>query len=91
MTRPIRLSQRQEQVLHLAIAGLSNQQIATGLGLALGTVKDHMSAAYIKLGASNRAHAATIVLREQMARSPSTLAEARSRDQGDRPTTRLPT
>ena len=61
----------------MAMAGLSNRQIAEILGLTRDTVKDHLSAAYDKLGASNRTHAATIVLREQLAMSPSDADAAR--------------
>jgi DNA-binding NarL/FixJ family response regulator len=71
MVRTTELSRRQQQVLRMAIAGLSNRQIATSLGVTPETVKDHLSAAYLKLGASNRIEAANIALREQLVRLPS--------------------
>jgi DNA-binding NarL/FixJ family response regulator len=55
----------------MALTGLSNRQIAAALGLSPHTVKDHLSAAYVKLGASSRTHAATIMLRQQLARGTS--------------------
>ena len=54
---PIPLSKREQQVLELLAAGLSNQQIADKLILALGTVKKHISNIYTKLGVSHRKEA----------------------------------
>lgn len=54
---PEPLSERELQVLRLIAAGLSNQQIADELYLALGTVKVYSSNAYSKLGVSRRTEA----------------------------------
>ena len=51
------LSERELEVLRLLASGRSNKEIAGDLFLALGTVKNHISNAYRKLGASNRADA----------------------------------
>lgn len=51
------LSERELEVLRLLASGRSNKEIAGDLFLALGTVKNHTSNAYRKLGAANRAEA----------------------------------
>ena len=51
------LSERELEVLRLMAAGLSNQEIARQLVLAIGTVKTHVHHIYGKLGAQHRAQA----------------------------------
>jgi ATP/maltotriose-dependent transcriptional regulator MalT len=51
------LSEREREVLGLMAEGLTNEQIATRLIIALGTVKAHVHNISGKLGAQNRAHA----------------------------------
>jgi LuxR family maltose regulon positive regulatory protein len=51
------LSARELQVLRLMSEGLTNEQIARRLVVALGTVKAHLHHIAGKLGAQNRAHA----------------------------------
>ena len=51
------LSQREVEVLSLMAAGLSNQEIADRLILALGTVKKHSNNIYGKLGVRSRIQA----------------------------------
>jgi LuxR family maltose regulon positive regulatory protein len=51
------LSQRELQVLRLIVAGLSNQQIAEELVLAVSTVKWHINNLYSKLGVGSRTQA----------------------------------
>lgn len=55
-----KLTTRQRDVLQAIVQGRSNKQIAKDLGLAIGTVKMHVSAVLTVLGAQNRLHAATI-------------------------------
>jgi LuxR family maltose regulon positive regulatory protein len=51
------LSERELQVLHLVADGLSNQEIADALILAVGTVKAHVHNIYGKLGVHGRTQA----------------------------------
>ncbi|MCW5634354.1 MAG: response regulator transcription factor [Rubrivivax sp.] len=56
------LSQRQRQVLALAVRGLPTKLIARQLAIAEGTVKVHLSMVYRALGARNRTDALYRVL-----------------------------
>lgn len=54
-----RLSGRELDILQQLAAGLSNREVAQSLCLSRHTVKQHASAVYRKLGAKNRAQAAS--------------------------------
>jgi LuxR family transcriptional regulator, positive regulator of biofilm formation len=56
------LSTREKQILKLAGQGLSNVDIANQIYLSIHTVKSHVHNALQKLGATNRAQAAAMVL-----------------------------
>lgn len=58
------LSQRESEVLHLMVSGLSNRAIATRLIVGEETVKSHVRAIYRKLDVPDRAQAIAAALRE---------------------------
>jgi ATP/maltotriose-dependent transcriptional regulator MalT len=51
------LTAREAEILHLINAGLTNQEIADQLVIALGTVKRHTANIYGKLGVRSRTQA----------------------------------
>ena len=51
------LSERELEVLRLIATGLTNQEIAGTLVVALGTVKAHTASIYSKLNVHNRTQA----------------------------------
>jgi ATP/maltotriose-dependent transcriptional regulator MalT len=53
------LTRRELEILHLLAAGLSNEQIANQLIVAIGTVKAHTAQIYGKLGVNSRTQAVT--------------------------------
>ncbi|HET6476374.1 MAG TPA: response regulator transcription factor [Thermoleophilia bacterium] len=57
------LTQREREVLALVAAGMSNQEIAEGLVLSVGTVRLHVSNILSKLDAPNRTSAAIIAVK----------------------------
>jgi DNA-binding NarL/FixJ family response regulator len=61
LMQPPALSHRERQILGLALAGLSNAQIAERLYLAPSTVKTHISSAYRRLGVHSRREATALV------------------------------
>lgn len=60
------LTLREVQILECLADGLGNKEIANRLSLSEETVKSHVSNIYEKLGASDRAHAVAIALRQRM-------------------------
>lgn len=57
------LSEREREVLSLLAHGLSNADIAARLYLSEGTVRNYVSAIFVKLGVSDRTQAAVLALR----------------------------
>lgn len=64
------LTQRERGLLALMTRGLSNQQIADELAIALPTVKFHITNILAKLGADNRTEAVLIALQHQLVPPP---------------------
>jgi len=64
---PLRLTQRQWQVLALLVQGKPNKLIGRELALAEGTVKIHVTAILKALHVSNRTQAAVAVSRMNIA------------------------
>ena len=60
MTQLETLTQREAQVLALVSRGWQNKQIAYDLGIAIGTVGQHLKSIYNKLGVSNRTTASIL-------------------------------
>jgi DNA-binding NarL/FixJ family response regulator len=61
------LTAREIEILDLIELGLTNQQIASRLSLALHTVKNHVHSLLTKLGVSSRAEAVTVFVAEKYA------------------------
>jgi DNA-binding NarL/FixJ family response regulator len=57
------LTSREQEVLELLAAGLSNRHIARRLGIAEKTVKNHLAAVFSKLGVHDRTQAAVYAIR----------------------------
>lgn len=57
-TLPAPLSQREQEVLHLIVAGKTNKEIARALSVSVATVKTHVGHVIAKLGVSDRTQAA---------------------------------
>ena len=60
------LTPRQSEILHSITRGLTNADIAKQLGIREDSVKEHVNAIFVKLGASNRSEAATIAMRKHL-------------------------
>ena len=60
------LSKRQSEILESITRGLSNEEIATMLGISVPVVKEHIKLLFEKIGASNRAEAVAIAMRKHL-------------------------
>jgi len=56
--RPRPLTAREKQVIALVAEAKGSKEIAHDLGITPGTVKQYLSAIYMKTGAQNRTHLA---------------------------------
>lgn len=57
------MSERELDVLRLVAQGLDNNDVAASLGISAKTVKNHVSAIFVKLGLTNRVQAAVYAVR----------------------------
>jgi ATP/maltotriose-dependent transcriptional regulator MalT len=64
------LTEREMEVLHLIVAGRTNQAIADDLFISWTTARTHVSNIFRKLGVSTRAEAVDSAHRRGLARSP---------------------
>ena len=62
------LTEREREVLALLVEGVSNPQIADRLIVSVSTVRSHVSSVLSKLGASSRAEAVALALRNKLVR-----------------------
>lgn len=63
-SKPIKLTQTQQAILNLMAKGYSNEEIRTELKVAIGTVKNHITAILKALGAKSRTVAVVIALKQ---------------------------
>jgi DNA-binding NarL/FixJ family response regulator len=77
LIQPAALSHRERQILGLAVAGLTNAQIAGRLVIAESTVKTHLSSAFRRLGVHSRREAAALVFASDEVLRRSVLATLR--------------
>jgi DNA-binding NarL/FixJ family response regulator len=61
------LTGREIEVLRLVAAGRSNREISEELSISINTVDRHVSNILVKIGASNRAEAASFAVRRRLA------------------------
>lgn len=57
MLESCQLTAREREALEALMQGFSNEQIAEALNLSVGTVKNHLTNIYQKLGVSSRSEA----------------------------------
>jgi DNA-binding NarL/FixJ family response regulator len=62
------LSPREREVLALIVAGKSNKEIATALGISRATVKCHVSEIFSRMGVDDRTQAAVAALQRGLVR-----------------------
>jgi DNA-binding CsgD family transcriptional regulator len=58
------LSPRQREILALVAAGRTSKEIASALGISESTVNWHLANVFARLGASSRAEAVALAMRE---------------------------
>jgi DNA-binding NarL/FixJ family response regulator len=72
----IKITQRDEQVLHLLVAGCSNKEIAQQLNISPRTVKQHLRTLFLRAGIKDgrkRVKLATAVFQREQRQSNATL------------------
>ena len=60
------LTEREREILRLVDRGLPNPQIAQALHLSAGTVRNHLSTVYRKLGVRNKQEALTVAKEREL-------------------------
>jgi DNA-binding NarL/FixJ family response regulator len=64
--KPVDLTERETAVLKLMTSGISNREIAEALGISDGTVRNHVSSIFSKLGVNDRTKAVLHALRKRL-------------------------
>jgi NarL family two-component system response regulator LiaR len=60
------LTEREREILALIVQGMGNDQIGAALSISPSTVRFHVSAVLVKLGAANRAEAAALAVKHDL-------------------------
>ena len=60
------LSPRQREILALVAAGRTSKEIASALGISESTVNWHLANVFARLGASSRAEAVALAMRDEV-------------------------
>ncbi len=60
------MTARQREVLRCVERGMTNRRIAEELGMSTQTVKNHLSAVFLRLGVTRRVEAAVMQAKEDM-------------------------
>jgi len=63
---PDALTEREREVLKLMTSGISNREIASALHLGEGTVRNHVSSIFSKLGVNDRTRAVLLAIQKQL-------------------------
>jgi DNA-binding NarL/FixJ family response regulator len=64
LEEPVSLTEREADVLKLMTSGISNREIAAALRLGEGTVRNHVSNIFSKLGVNDRTKAVLYALQK---------------------------
>lgn len=62
------LTSTEQRVADAVARGLTNQQIADALGMAVQTVKNHLSTIFVKLGVTSRTQLAIQIINSEQDR-----------------------
>lgn len=75
-TRAPQLSEREQEILRLLCAGMTNKEIARAAGIGERTVKFHLSHIFHRLNARNRTDAVRLAEQHRLVRAPSPVSRS---------------
>src|SRR5580692_8602823 len=84
--RPVRLGQREQQIVELLLQGCDNTEIASELKMARRTVKAHFNRLFLRFGITSgikRVKLATLLYRSQLCQQPNSTATASLANESD--------
>jgi DNA-binding NarL/FixJ family response regulator len=64
--KPVDLTERETAVLKLMTSGIGNREIAEALKISDGTVRNHVSSIFSKLGVNDRTKAVLYALQKRL-------------------------